>query len=1085
MLLHTGKDKFALLILRLFQRFGYYSCLILFCLTGIGCSDSTNSSSQVELPKLVNFNWHIRPVLSDNCFGCHGGADNPAAGLQLDLFSTATAELVESPGKYAIVPGKPQESEIIRRMSSTDENLVMPPSDAHSTITDYEIALVSKWIEQGAEYKKHWAFEPLSTPAIVEEATPSATIDTLIQTTLANKGLTQQPEADKTSLIRRVSFDLTGLPPSLSDVDQFVADNSDKSYAQLVERLLSSPQYGERMAADWLELARYADSDGYLDDKHRQVHPWRDWVIEAFNTNMSYKDFATYQLAGDLLPNANKDQVLATAFNRLHKKNSEAGIDFEQYRMEYVADRTDTFGTAFLGMTVGCARCHDHKYDPISHIDYYSISAFFNSTNELGTAVYGPDQTPGPSLLLTTDEQDQQIVLLEQSIAKLENEVASLSENQQQQGSTHQIDQHKKADLTAYYSFDTAQVNREQDAKEEALSPNTIDTKQPAKLKEPIWVDGYKGKGFEYSDYNYAKLDPKVADFERTQAFSVEFWLKPAKSYDDNAIFVHAESLRLGFKGYSLHLVDGNKLKFIMAHSWPTNAIQLTTTNSVPVNEWSHIAFTYDGSSKANGLSLYVNGQRQSVSNDIDNLYRTIKFIPDIHTYGFDGFVLGQKHQISPIKGSTVDEIKIYQRQLAELEVLQSAKPKALQTLAHAQRQNLEQQHNLLTSNSYLALQAELYKLREEINKIKSTAPEIMVMGDLPEPRDTFRLDRGAFNQPKEQVFPNTPEAILGFDESLPKNRIGLAQWLFNEENPLTARVFVNRIWQMHFGRGLVATSNNFGSQGDLPTYPAVLDYLANYFRESGWDIKELHRVIVNTQTYKQSSKAPVEQIENDPQNIWLARGPGSRLTAEMIRDNALAISGLLVDKIGGPSVYPYQPDGLWDSLTDKHWRYKYPSAQESGEGLYRRSIYTFVKRSSPPPSMSIFDAGGREQCKVSRMTTSTPLQALTLLNDTQFVEAARVLAEKSLTQGQSINQQIEFIFRNATSREPSVAERTRLRQLYRQELARFEAEQQSAEALVAVGEHPVQEDLDTISTAALSIVASAVMNTDEAFSKR
>ncbi|MEX0883287.1 MAG: DUF1553 domain-containing protein, partial [Cyclobacteriaceae bacterium] len=917
-------------------------------------------------------------------------------------------------------------------------------------------------------------------------------VDFFVDTKLKAKGLHPSEKASKETLIRRLSFDLTGLPPSLHEIEEFVSDSSADAYEKLVDRLLSSPAYGERMAADWMDVARYADSDGYLDDKHRDFSPYRDWVIQAFNQNMSYDQFITWQLAGDLIDHPTQESILATAFNRLHKKNSEAGIVFEEYRAEYVADRTSTVGKAIMGLSMECARCHDHKYDPISQKEYYEFSAFFNSTNEMGSAVYGPGQVPGPSLLLTNEEQDNILSYIDNELQTKQAKLRDLKDQNSEdikawlegpESSSESIQRGLKNGMQVAYDFDNLIPDSNQKIfKNPGLVPNT----GPAIISEPDIREGAKGKGIFINDFTTLSLPEKAGWFDQTDPFSVSLSVYPDTLYEEAVLFTHCEDIRLGLKGYSLYLED-NRLNFIMAFSWPTNALQVKSKEPIPVKEWSDISMTYDGMGKAEGIGLYVDGKKVPVTVEADHIYKSILFKPDIHTYGFRGFVLGVRDKMKTFLDGGLDELKIYNRELSDLEVLHAvAQNKARELIDKSQEEGnngILRQHLFQTKNAeFRKLKSELLKLRKERAENTTDIPEIMVMGDLPEPRPTYILDRGMYSAPTEQVFPNIPQAILPYEKKLPKNRLGLTQWLFDPENPLTARVFANRIWQMHFGKGLVATSDDFGNQGSMPSHPELLDWLAVTFRESGWDIKKMHKLILMSSTYQQTSKNRPELLELDPENSLLARGPSFRMTAEMIRDNALAISGLLTPKIGGSSAYPYQPEGLWDEISTKSWRYRY--LQEPGEGLYRRSLYTVWKRTSGPPSMMIFDVGDRAECKVRRTETSTPLQALVLLNDPQFVEAARVTAEKLINQYRP-EEQLKNAFRLSTGRQPDEKEFQIIKKFHQEEAVRFSKNREEALAYLSTGSKPADRSLDPVKVAALATVINGIMNTTDGYTLR
>ena len=1075
-------------------------CLLLLfvCFLGGGCGfdKPVSVTTDAEIPEKIDFNFHVKPILSDKCFACHGpDVQNQKAGLRLDTREGALAAVGDRKNQYAILPGKPHKSHVYLRITSDDPALSMPPPASNLSLSDREIAIIARWIEQGAEYKPHWSFIKPQKPAIPEvedHYKVTNPIDNFVINRLEKEGLKPAAEAGRETLVRRLRFDLTGLPPDLAEIDSFLADNATGAYERLVDRLLASKAYGERMASIWMDLSRYADSDGYLDDKHRDFTPWRDWVIKAFNENMPYDRFVTWQIAGDLVPEPTQESVLATAFNRLHRKNSEAGIVFEEFRTEYVADRTQTFGKAFLGLSLECARCHDHKYDPISQEEYFQVFSFFNSTHEIGTAVYGPGQTPGPSLLLTSEAQQEIIDFIDQKIAgdekllaqrKPSTQAVFASWNKDPAIKTGDLKRRIGKSLIAHYPFDKVY----QQSKGPMLTPNLADQKKPAKIHEPILKPGQKGQAFFIDNFSTLKLGEKTGWFDRTDAFSVELWLQPDTLYEEAGVFFHCENLRLGFKGYSFHLKD-NKLQFIMAHSWPYNALQVTTQDAIPAGKWTHVVITYDGSSKADGVRIYMNGRLAARQNDFDNLYRGILYEPDIHTYGFAGFMMGNREKIKSFKKGGVDELKIYSRELTPLEVLYVHDEAGFsQALEHQDPEKREAlwhayylAHHDQTSKS---LKDSLKVKRDRINELLNDVREIMVMGDLPAPRPTYLLERGVYNARGKQVFPGVPDVIFPFAEKFPPNRLGLAQWLFDKDNPLTARVFVNRIWQMYFGRGLVATAEDFGNQGALPSHPALLDWLAAELMDSDWDLKKLHKTIVMSATYRQSSAFTPELTGKDPENILLARGARFRLPAEMIRDNVLVISGLLVDKQGGASVYPYQPAGLWDEVSNKSWRYRY--LQEPGEGLYRRSLYTIWKRTVPPPSMLIFDVSDRSICTVRRRTTNTPMQALVLLNDPQFVEASRALAQRIMQENtEDTNVQLEKVFRIATGRFPDDTELSLLSELFEAEYEKFVEKQEDALAYLSVGEMPWDRSLDPAKLAALSVVVNAAINTDEGYTK-
>lgn len=1062
------------------------------------CGCSWNPPEKIEtayknLPEEIDFNYHVKPILSDKCFACHG-PDEPArkAGLRLDVAENAL-EVLEGSGNRPIVPGAPGKSELVSRILSDDPETQMPPPEFKVELSKGEIAILTKWVEQGAEYKPHWSFikpEKSTLPELASNDWTKNEIDYFVASKLEKEKLEPSDSASKENLIRRLSFNLTGLPPSLQQIEDFVNDSSPKAYEKLVDRLLASSAYGERMAADWMDVARYADSDGYLDDKHREFSPYRDWVIKVFNENMPYDQFTTWQLAGDLIENPTQESILATAFNRLHKKNSEAGIVYEEYRVEYVADRTLSVGKAFMGLSVECARCHDHKYDPISQKDHYELFAFFNSTNEIGTAVYGPNQVSGPSLLLTNDEQNKILEYIDLNIEKAGKELVSVQKDKPAAiaswdknvsavenvlGNSLRKGLQAEHDFNRFVPFDATLFK----------VANHAGNQKAAVVKEPEIKEGIDGKAVFFNDYTTIRLGEKVGWFDQSDPFTVSTIIYPDTNYEEAAIFTHCEETRLGMKGYSMHL-ENNHLKFIIARSWPTNAIQLKTKNPVLEKQWSNITVSYDGLGKAEGVHIYSNGKEVPVDVEIDNLYKSILFRKNAHNYPFYGFTMGVRDKFKTFKNGGIDNLKIHDRELSALEVLYDFSPKEAIKSISGENGN-EAVADFYYKSIDQAAEANRKKLRqlrkerlEELEPIK----EIMVLGDLPEPRPTYILDRGMYDARAEEVQPDVPEAIMPFKKDFPRNRLGLSKWLFDKDNPLTARVFVNRLWQMHFGRGLVETSDDFGNQGSLPSHPELLDWLAIQFMESGWDIKKMHKLIVLSATYQQSSKIRPELLEMDTDNVLLARGPSMRMTSEMVRDNALAISGLLSSKIGGPSEYPYQPEGLWDEISNKSWRYEYK--QEPGEGLYRRSLYTIWKRTLAPPTMQIFDVGDRSVCTVKRRETSTPLQALVLLNDPQFIEASYVLAENLINEtGSDTERQLQKAFQLSTGRAPMDKELVALKKFFDDEFERFLAKKEDAIAYLSMGESKIKNSSDPIKVAALATVINGIMNTSEGYTIR
>jgi hypothetical protein len=1102
----------------------------------VGCS--TRDPEIAGVPDKVDFNWHVRPILSDNCFRCHGpDAGSREAGLRLDLFEAATAELPESPGKRAIVPGNTAKSELIRRITATDADERMPPLKSHKpALSAVQVATIGRWIEQGAEYKPHWAYMPIASPDVPRTTQDSRAIneiDRFVFAGLDGRGMQPAKAADKETLINRLALTLTGLPPSLEEVDAFVADSSTDAYEQVVDRLLGSPAYAEHMASYWLSVARYSESDGFLDDAHdRLFWPYRDWVISAFQQNMPFDQFSTWQLAGDLLPNATREQRLATAFLRVGKRTSENGAIDEEYRVEYMVDRTDTVGNAFLALTVGCARCHDHKYDVISHKDYYSLAAFFNSVDEPG--FYAPGHsgvTAGPTLPWPSQQAAEQIAQAEREVATAQSEfqesytaalgaarqrAKSLSADRTQLDSL--LSKAVESVLVAHYPFErvlpiprdrfpesygrgepppelvkperspfgpppsavaapaeTAAPKKVRRAfnpfNDDGLpadlvrkllvwSPSATPGVGPAYLQSPNLKPGVKGNAFYFDDVNKGFLANEVGYFERNQPFSVDLWVLPGEEYENSTVFNHRDDDNSGGGGYTLQLEKG-QLRFDMMHSRAGNMLRVVTKGKLPVGKWSHLAVTYDGSSRAAGLDLYIDGRHAETEIVRDNLTRTIlpkAWAPNLGDE-FLGFAFGKRFRESTLKNGAIDEIRIYRRNLTPLEVRYLHDGSALLGDTGAVREGLDA---LLaaTEPGLLRAQEKLTAARGRQNQLVSKVPQVMVMGDTPKPRQAYVLERGVYGQHGAPVAPRGLQQVFAWNQQWPENRIGLSQWLFDPKNPLTARATVNRFWQMHFGKGLVETAEDFGLQGSIPSHPELLDWLAARFIESGWDIKALHKSIVMSATYRQSSDVTPELLAKDPGNVFLARGLRLRMPAEVVRDHALAASGLLVRNVGGPSTFPYQPEGIWDGVSG---RSNYPAANEvPADEHHRRSIYSFVKRNAPHPAMAVFDFPDRLTSTVRRKTSNTPLQALVLLNDPQYVEAYRALAQRVVETEAAPDAQITKIFRLATRRKPRSEELTPLVEYYQAER---------------------EENVSPL--AALTNVTAVVMNSPDAFSIR
>lgn len=1057
------------------------------CFLALSCGPNLPDEVEVayrDLPETVDFNFHVKPILSDRCFNCHGPDENTRkAGLRLDIEQNAFSELAS--GARAFVAHKPQSSASIARILSDDPEIQMPPPESNLSLSPTEKAMIIKWVEQGAAWKDHWAFAKPEKPqpkSIHEEWIAHNPIDGFIQQRLKQEGFRPSPEADKERLLRRVSMDLTGLPPTVQEIDSFLADQSNTAYERIVDRLLQTDAYAERLALDWMDISRYADSHGLHADGWRLMWPWRDWVIKAFKDNMPYDQFVTWQLAGDLLPNATKEQKLATAFNRNHPMTAEGGAIEEEFRLNYVWDRAETVGTALMGLTVSCARCHDHKFDPISQKDYYQLTAFFNNVKELGMT--GDDGNYGPMLRLPDPETEKQLKTIEESIAEKEKEL-ELTKKELADLETFIDKLPKKVgqrEVLGHYPFD--QVTQKG-------GTFLIDQSENATAsKAPQVVQGKRGKALAFTgEYDEVYLN-NLPNFEWTDAFSASLWMRTTKreKLKTQTLLGTSGEKNNFWRGWDFYLDSLNYLNARLIHSLPHNYIHVKSKDSLRTNEWRHVAFSYDGSGKAAGLSLYIDGTKAESEMGYDNLYKSIKTIRSaVHTLYTQPVRVAKSYRSftgeNGIFKGALDDIRVYSKELTPYEVGLLSQDNDLNTGADQQR--LAQAHNIQQSPKIKDIQKDLKALRNQWLQQMSPVMEVMVMEEMPQGRPAYAYNRGDYSQPMYQVQPNTPEVLPTFLDTYPKNRLGLSQWLFSEENPLTARVTVNRYWQMLFGKGLVNTPQDFGVQGALPTHPELMDWLALEFVESGWDVKALLKTMVMSHAYRQSSQASQEMREKDPNNIFLARSNSYRLPAEMIRDNALAASGLLVQQVGGKSVRPYQPGKLWiekNSFSHKLLNYK----ESTGDSLYRRGLYTFIRRTSPHPAMTAFDAPSREVCTVQRENTNTPLQALVLLNDTQFVEASKVLAARmQLEGGASLDEQITFGFRLAVSRYPKEQEKAIFKEIFEEQQERFKKAPKEAIQLLAVGKKPVSTDLDKTKTAALTMVANTMLNHDEAYMKR
>ena len=1027
----------------------------------------------VAADRAVEFNRDIRPILSDKCYTCHGpDAANRKTKLRFDVESGAKIELAK--GRMAIVPGDPSNSEVYRRITSTDTATRMPPAYmGREKLSDREIDLFRRWIEQGARWEQHWAFIPPKRPALPEVREKNwvrNAVDAFVLARLEQEGLPHSPEADRRTLIRRVSLDLTGLPPTPAEVQTFLNDTSTDAYEKVVDRLLASPRYAERMAFRWMEAARYGDTNGYQTDGVREMWRWRDWVIDAFNRNMPFDQFTVKQLAGDLLPNATLDDRIATAFHRNHRTTAEGGIVPEEFRVEYVADRSETTSTVWLGLTVGCARCHDHKYDPIKQKEYYQLFAYFNNVPEKGLVYnFGNEE---PYIKAPTADQQHHLDGLDGNVKEAEARWQSLAPkvSNAQQKWERKVVRSKSPDwtVTEGLTFHSPLAGKGSSVEVGGCAKDEADCDLPV-------VDGPAGKARQFDGKRFLESDGAVANFDYLQPFSFGAWIKPESN--KGAILSHYEDYFEG-QGHGLYLIDG-KIRLQVIFRWTDIGLRVETVNPVKLKEWQHVLVTYDGKRKAAGVHIYLNGEEQKLNVLFDELTWPMDFKLPLRI-GAGG---GLRFQ------GAIDDVRVYRtaltpEQAAIIPLRQSIHqiagiaPEA-RTKAQADKLRFAFLDSAAPKDIRRARE-ELAAARKERQQYWDSIPTVMVMVEGP-PREAFVLKRGAYDNHGERVMPGVPAVLPPMRPGLPNNRLGLAEWLVDRANPLPARVTVNRFWQMYFGTGLVKTVQDFGSQGEWPTHLELLDWLATEFMDSGWNVKAMQKTIVMSATYRETSRVSPELVQRDPENRLFARGPRFRLGPEMIRDQALAVSGLLVEKVGGPSVKPYQPAGLWQELAGGDG-YK----RDKGDGLYRRSLYTYWKRTVAPPFMVNFDSPNRETCTVRETRTNTPLQALDLMNDVTFIEAARKLAERMMTEGgNDVGQRIQFAYELVLSRPPKPEELQIVADTLSGFETRYREDRDSAKEFVSYGDSPVRKKLDLRELAAYSSVASLILNLDETVTKQ
>ncbi len=1037
----------------------------------------------------LEYNRDIRPILAENCFSCHG-ADSAArkAGLRMDQ-REAAIEL------KAIVPGKPEKSEMITRIFAADPKEMMPPAKSHKKLTVAQRETLKRWVAEGAEYQPHWSFlSPTrpKPPAVQDKAWVRTPIDNFVLAKLEAAGLKPAPEADRRTLARRLSFDLIGLPPEPADVEAFVADKTEMWYEKYVDKLLASPHWGEQRGRYWLDYARYADTHGIHFDNFREVWSYREWVINALNKNQPFDQFTIDQLAGDLIPDATLDQKVATGFNRCNITTNEGGAISEEYLVLYARDRTETTAAVWMGLTAGCAVCHDHKYDPFAQKDFYSLSAFFNNTTQGAMDGNIPNTPPIINVPKLEDRPRFDAVVKEAAAAKAK------------------VEARKKAardDFAAWLK--TAK------AEDFAGKIPTQGLVFHAPLKEgkgksiativngkdrPIEFDG----GYDWAALKNDKAHPAftiragksidlkdVGDFDRTQPFAVSMWVSIGGRNTNGAIIGRMDEAS-AFRGWDVW-IQADKIGMHVINSFPQDAVKVVAKTLLQPGKWTHVTVAYDGTGKAPGIKIYYDGEPQPTDVENDNLKSTTRTDVPLK--------IGQRSTTSRVNNVSLEDLRIYDRLITGIDAQQlSGSRRTFDILAKPADKRTPQETEELFNWWLVSQDAEsralgtaYRKLQEEEVGIRGRGTIAHVMNEKPGEPGAFLLFRGDYDKRRDPVKADTPKAMPPMAADLPRNRLGLAKWLLAKEHPLTTRVTVNRFWQEVFGTGLVRTSGDFGIAGDLPSHPELLDWMAVEFREptaglccedgTPWDVKRFFKLIVTSATYRQAAITTKEKLEKDRENRLLSRGPRFRMDAEMIRDNALAVSGLLVRKLGGPSVKPYQPEGVWEAVAmigSNTRDYK----KDAGEGLYRRSMYTFWKRAAPPASMEVLNAPNRETCAVRRDRTNTPIAALLTLNDIQFVEAARALAEKAIKAGGDDDVRIGFISAKLLSRPFKPQELAIVKSSLSDLRANYKSKPEESKKLIAFGESKADATLDASELAAWTMLVNELLNLDEVLNK-
>ena len=1027
--------------------------------------------------RTIDFEREVRPILSQRCFACHGPDEQGRQrGLRLDIEDGIHGGRAEF-GGAVVIPGDAAGSLLYQRITETNAAMRMPRGG--EALTESEVETIRLWIDQGAEWQLHWAFIPPDRsplPPVTDPDWVRNPIDRFVLAQLEAEGLNPSEEADRITLLRRVTLDLTGLPPTEGEITALLNDDAPDAYEQAVDRLLGSERYGERMAVEWLDAARYADTNGYQTDGERSMWRWRDWVIDAYNNNMPFDQFTIEQIAGDMLPTPTRDQQIATAFNRNHSQNGEGGIVEEEFLVEYAVDRVQTTSTVWLGLTLGCARCHDHKFDPLSQKEFYEFYAHFNNVPERGKAFKYVNSPP--LITAPTVDQEAQLAEFDEKLRAARDTFAAMASDSQLAQANWEAS--LDASLPIDWSFTDQLVAHH------PLDGNIAGLVQPAEpvaaaLEDgtPQFVEGRLGAAASFDGQRFinAGNHPNVGYDDK---WSVAAWVYPTAK--NGVIVSRANGGDQGEVGWGLYLEDG-KVRLNLSTRILDDGVAAETVESIQLNQWQHVVATYDGSKTPEGMRVYIDGRAKELAGLLNLVGNRL---PQRYPLR-----IGASGSDKPRFEGHIDDVRIYTAVLTAEQAAVVATAESISEIAAmspgdrtaAQREKLQ----LCFLDQYAPQEIQVAwrdvaALERERDALWESFPTVMVMEEMEPRRPTFRLDRGSYDNPAEPVSPGVPAVLPPLPQDGPANRLALARWLVDPQHPLTARVTVNRFWQTYFGTGIVKTAENFGTQGEFPSHPELLDWLATTFVDSGWDVKAIQRAIVTSATYRQASPVTAEEFEADPENRRLARGPRLRLQPQMIRDQALAVSGLLVEKVGGPSVKPYQPEGLWADMVEGGYG-DYVEAE--GDDLYRRSLYTFWKRTLGPPTMMTFDASTRETCIVRTGRTNTPLQALNLMNDVTYIEAARRLAERMITSGgTSPGDRLVYGYRAATAHGPQPEAQAVLLDGFQQHLTHYQNNRQAALELVSMGDSPRDETLDVAELAAYTMAASLILNLDGTITK-